>query len=141
MEDRQSAYSLNTMADNYYLHQDEDSLRQVIESVAGLIRYFARLYGGGCAEDDLFQSGNLGMLKALKSYDPGKGPALLLMRHIPSWERSGIWCVSRPPTTVRVALSRSSLGWTKWSKTIPRSMEMSQRLLTLLRASISKRRV
>jgi len=46
MEDPQSAYSLNIVADNYYRHQDEDSLRQVIESVAGLIRYFARLYGG-----------------------------------------------------------------------------------------------
>lgn len=77
MEDLQSAYSLNTMAENYYRHPDEDSLRQVIESVAGLIRYFARLYGGGCAEDDLFQSGNLGLLKALNSYDPRKGASFV----------------------------------------------------------------
>jgi len=77
MEDPQRAYSLKAVVDNYYLHQNEDSLRQVIESVAGLIRYLARLYGGGCAEDDLFQTGNLGLLKALKSYDPGNGASFV----------------------------------------------------------------
>lgn len=63
---------LNKAAYNYYQHKDEDSLREVVESAKGLIRYFARLYGGGCAEDDLFQTGNLGLMKALKSYDANK---------------------------------------------------------------------
>lgn len=46
-------------------------------SASGLIRYFAHLYGGQCEIDDLFQIGNLAVLKALKSYDPGKGASFL----------------------------------------------------------------
>lgn len=72
MEDPQHPRSLNEVVNNYFLYRDEESLRQVMKSVTGLIHYFARLYGGGCAEDDLFQTGYLGLLKALKSYDPEK---------------------------------------------------------------------
>lgn len=48
-------------------------MKQVVVSAAGLIRYFANLYGGGCDKDDLFQAGNVALLKALKNYDQNKG--------------------------------------------------------------------
>jgi len=60
MEINSFARSLNEAADNYFRHTDECSLQKVIESAEGLIKYFARLYGGGCCEDDLFQTGRLG---------------------------------------------------------------------------------
>jgi RNA polymerase sigma-B factor len=63
---------LNEAASDYYKYQDEDSLQKVVESAKGLIYYFVRLYGGGCTEEDLFQTGNLGLLKALKSYNSSR---------------------------------------------------------------------
>jgi RNA polymerase sigma-B factor len=64
--------SLNRHAQDYFQCRNEYSLQQVMQSAEGLIRYFVRLYGGGCCEDDLFQVGNLGLLKALDNYDPGR---------------------------------------------------------------------
>jgi len=63
---------LNEASENYFQCANEYSLQQVMESAEGLIRYFARLYGGGCSEEDLFQTGSLGLMKALQNYDPGK---------------------------------------------------------------------
>ncbi len=64
--------SLNAASGNYFQHQDEDSLREVIESAQGLIRYYSRLYSGGCNADDIMQVGRLGLMKALHNYDKDK---------------------------------------------------------------------
>jgi RNA polymerase sigma-B factor len=64
--------SLHETAHNYFQCKNEQSFQQVIQSAEGLIRYFARLYGGGCCEDDLFQCGSLGLIKALDNYDPAR---------------------------------------------------------------------
>jgi len=72
MKTHRQARSLNEAAQNYFQCANEHSLEQVMESAEGLIRYFARLYGGGCSEEDLFQTGSLGLMKALQKYDPSK---------------------------------------------------------------------
>ncbi|HWQ89162.1 MAG TPA: sigma-70 family RNA polymerase sigma factor [Desulfitobacteriaceae bacterium] len=64
--------SLNEATRIYFSYRNEDSKEQVLQRAEGLIRYFARLYGGGCCEDDLFQVGSLGLLKALDNYDPAR---------------------------------------------------------------------
>lgn len=77
MEMNSLARSLNEAAYKYFQHEDEYLLQQVMESAKGLIKYFARLYGGGCCEDDLFQTGSLGLMKALMNYDTGKGTSFV----------------------------------------------------------------
>ena len=72
MVSSQRERSLNTAASEYYLHPDEDSLREVIESAQGLILYFARLYSGGSNVEDIMQVGRLGLIKALQNYDKGR---------------------------------------------------------------------
>jgi len=72
MKTRSHNQCLNEAYENYFQCANEHSLRQVMESATGLIRYFARLYGGGCNEEDLFQTGSLGLMKALQNYDPRK---------------------------------------------------------------------
>jgi RNA polymerase sigma-B factor len=64
---------LEKAAAAYFLTRDEESLNHVVEAASDLIRYFVRLYGKGCDQDDLFQTGMLGLLKALQNYDPEKG--------------------------------------------------------------------
>jgi RNA polymerase sigma factor (sigma-70 family) len=64
--------SLNKAAQCYFVNPCEASSEKVIKAAEGLIRYFARLYGGGCCKDDLFQTGSVGLMKALKNYDPSK---------------------------------------------------------------------
>jgi RNA polymerase sigma-B factor len=61
--------SLNKATQIYFSCRSEDSKEQVSRSAEGLIRYFVRLYGGGCCEDDLFQAVSLGLVKALDNYD------------------------------------------------------------------------
>lgn len=72
MEMSHRTQSLDVAVQNYYQHKDEDTLQEVVKSAAGLIHYFARLYGGGYAKDDLLQTGNLALMKALISYDPSR---------------------------------------------------------------------
>jgi len=64
--------TINDAAAYYYQHKDKESAEKVLGAGKGLIKYFARLYGGGCCEDDLFQAGSLGLLKALRNFDPQK---------------------------------------------------------------------
>lgn len=69
---REKSQSLNTAAWKYFEDNSRESMEIVICSAEGLIKYFARLYGGGCSQDDLFQAGSIGLLKAIKQYDPAK---------------------------------------------------------------------
>lgn len=68
-----SSRCLNQAALSYLTDKNKKSMDRVLEAAEGLIRYFASLYGGGCSGDDLFQAGNVGLLKALRSFDPDRG--------------------------------------------------------------------
>lgn len=78
MEDpKEESLSLNTAAREYFKDGSREAQEALIRSAEGLIKYFARLYGGGCSQDDLFQAGSIGLLKALKNYDPDKESAFI----------------------------------------------------------------
>lgn len=64
---------LNEAVREYNHNKNEQNFENVVFSAEGLIKYFVRLYGGGCSREDLFQAGNLGLLKALKNFDLDKG--------------------------------------------------------------------
>lgn len=73
MESLQISASLEEAVQAYMKHRDEDSLEQVVHTASGLIRYYANLYGKQCDREDLYQTGILGLMKALKNYEPDKG--------------------------------------------------------------------
>lgn len=57
-----------------YLETPSDELLTAIFSASEkLIYHFARIYGGSFCVDDLYQAGCEGIIKALKSYDAGRG--------------------------------------------------------------------
>jgi len=63
---------LNEAAQTFFRNKNQQAKEQIIREAERLIRYFAKLYGGGCCEDDLFQAGSLGLLKALDNCDPAR---------------------------------------------------------------------
>jgi len=77
MESTQDIGSLNVAAEKYFQSPDDITLREVINSASGLIRYYGRLYGKACDPEDLYQTGSLGLMKALKNYDLSKGAAFI----------------------------------------------------------------
>lgn len=72
-EKHDPSHSLNEAAEIYFTKSNEESMEKVVNAAERLIKYFARLYGGGCCEDDLFQAGYIGLIKALKNFDYNKG--------------------------------------------------------------------
>ncbi|HCP15491.1 MAG TPA: RNA polymerase subunit sigma [Peptococcaceae bacterium] len=72
MESSRIPVPLEDAAKAYFKHHDEDSLEQVIHSASSLIHYFANLYGKQCDREDLYQTGILGLMKALKNYESDK---------------------------------------------------------------------
>ncbi len=70
MEAVDRSQKLNEAADRYFRCKDQDSAQEVVSAASGLIRYYIRLYGGACDWDDLFQTGCLALMKALKNYQP-----------------------------------------------------------------------
>lgn len=74
---RAESLSLNETAQEYYEGRSRESMDNMVSSAEGLIKYYARLYGGGCSQDDLFQAGSIGLLKAIKQYEPVKGTSFV----------------------------------------------------------------
>ena len=62
------------------LHYDEcvDSARELVLAHLRFVVHIARSYSGyGLAEADLIQEGNVGLMKAVKRFDPNKGVRLV----------------------------------------------------------------
>ncbi|MFA9381175.1 MAG: sigma-70 family RNA polymerase sigma factor [Acetanaerobacterium sp.] len=64
---------MNTAAQRYFEDKTQQNCAHVIEAAGALVCHFARLYGGGCCYEDLYQTGMEGVLKALSTYDAQVG--------------------------------------------------------------------
>lgn len=61
---------------------DLDAARQLVLSHLRLVIAIARGYlGYGLPHADLIQEGNIGLMKAVKRFDPGRGVRLVSFRH------------------------------------------------------------
>jgi len=60
---------INEAYDIYQNSPCDEMLENIIKSGEALVRHFALIYGGGFSYEDLYQTGMLGILKAIKSYD------------------------------------------------------------------------
>jgi RNA polymerase sigma-32 factor len=66
------------LASELYYDSNLDSARQLVMSHLRFVVHIARSYSGyGLAEADLIQEGNVGLMKAVKRYNPEKGVRLV----------------------------------------------------------------
>jgi RNA polymerase sigma-32 factor len=67
-----------SLAERLYYHDDVQAARELVMSHLRFVVHIARGYGGyGLAEADLIQEGNVGLMKAVKRFDPNRGVRLV----------------------------------------------------------------
>ncbi|AQA17412.1 RNA polymerase factor sigma-32 [Halioglobus japonicus] len=66
------------LAEDLYYNDNLDAARELVMSHLRFVVHIARSYNGyGLAEADLIQEGNVGLMKAVKRFDPEKGVRLV----------------------------------------------------------------
>ena len=66
------------LGERLYYEQDVDAARQLVMAHLRFVVHIARSYAGyGLAQADLIQEGNVGLMKAVKRYNPEKGVRLV----------------------------------------------------------------
>lgn len=66
------------LAERYYYEGDVEAARLLVMSHLRFVIHIARSYSGyGLSQADLIQEGNLGLMKAVKRFDPSKGVRLV----------------------------------------------------------------
>ena len=69
--------ALDAAAMKYFADKSDDNKHDLVEAAKGLVRHFARIYGGGCRLDDLVQSGMEGLMKAINNFKPEMGASFV----------------------------------------------------------------
>ena len=73
-----SAEQEKELAERYYYDQDLDAAKMLVMSHLRFVVHIARSYAGyGLPQGDLIQEGNLGLMKAVKRFDPNMGVRLV----------------------------------------------------------------
>ncbi|MAT92533.1 MAG: RNA polymerase sigma factor RpoH [Halioglobus sp.] len=73
-----SAERERELAEDLYYNQNLDAARELVMSHLRFVVHIARSYSGyGLAEADLIQEGNVGLMKAVKRFNPEKGVRLV----------------------------------------------------------------
>lgn len=65
------AVNINTAYRKY--KENQGTLDSIIDGGEGIIRYYSKIYGGGLDSDDLYQTGVVGLIKAVRTFDPSHG--------------------------------------------------------------------
>jgi RNA polymerase sigma-32 factor len=66
------------LAERFFYHEDLDAARQLVLAHLRFVVHLARSYQGyGLAQADLIQEGNVGLMKAVKRFDPTVGVRLI----------------------------------------------------------------
>jgi RNA polymerase sigma-32 factor len=73
-----SAEEERSLAEDLYYHEDLDAARRLVLSHLRFVVYIARSYSGyGLPLGDLIQEGNVGLMKAVKRFNPEQGVRLV----------------------------------------------------------------
>lgn len=73
-----SAEEENRLAEQLFYREDVDAARQLIMAHLRFVAYIAKSYSGyGLSQADLIQEGNVGLMKAVKRFNPEKGVRLV----------------------------------------------------------------
>ena len=119
-----SAQEERALAQRYHQHNDLNAARQLVLSHLRYVARIARGFSGyGLPQADLIQEGNIGLMKAVKHYDPER--KVRLMSFAVHWVRAEIydyvlrnWRIVKVATTkaqrklfFNLRKSRTRLGW------------------------------
>ena len=67
-----------SLAEDFFYNNNLDAARQLVMSHLRFVVHIARSYSGyGLSEADLIQEGNVGLMKAVRRFDPGRGVRLV----------------------------------------------------------------
>jgi RNA polymerase sigma-32 factor len=73
-----SAEEEKALAEELYYHQNLDAARKLVMANLRFVIHIAKSYSGyGLAQGDLVQEGNVGLMKAVKRFNPEKGVRLI----------------------------------------------------------------
>lgn len=73
-----SAEEEKALAEDLYYHNNLDAARRLVMAHLRFVVYVAKSYSGyGLAQGDLIQEGNVGLMKAVKRFNPEKGVRLI----------------------------------------------------------------
>ena len=73
-----SAERERELAEDLFYHDSVEAARQLVMSHLRFVVHIAKSYKGyGLAQADLIQEGNVGLMKAVKRFDPEKGVRLV----------------------------------------------------------------
>lgn len=73
-----SAEEERELAEKYVIFQDVDAARRLIMAHLRFVVYIAKSYSGyGLSQADIIQEGNIGLMKAVKRFDPSLGVRLV----------------------------------------------------------------
>jgi RNA polymerase sigma-32 factor len=112
------------LAQRYHKHNDLDAARQLVMANLRYVARVARGFSGyGLPQADLIQEGNIGLMKAVKHYDPARN--VRLMSFAVHWIRAEIydyilrnWRIVKVATTkaqrklfFNLRKTRTRLGW------------------------------
>ncbi|HEY4368072.1 MAG TPA: RNA polymerase sigma factor RpoH [Steroidobacteraceae bacterium] len=144
----------SALAERYHQHQDLDAARELVLSHLRFVVHIARGYSGyGLPVGDLIQEGNVGLMKAVKRFDPGVG--VRLVSFAVHWIRAEIHeYVLRNWRLVKIATTKSqrklffnlrkfkkNLGWLTESEThaIAADLGVTAREVTDMEQRLSSR--
>jgi RNA polymerase sigma-32 factor len=151
-----SAAEESELARRYRLFDDLDAARRLVLSHLRFVVRIARGYDGyGLAQSDLIQEGNVGLMKAVRRFDPDRG--VRLVSFAVHWIRAEIhdfivrnWRIVRMATTkaqrrlfFNLRSARRSLGWLRpdEAEDIARELDVEVRELKDMEARLSHRDV
>ena len=112
------------LADHYFHEQDLEAARQLVLAHLRFVVHLARSYSGyGLSQSDLIQEGNVGLMKAVKRFNPDMG--VRLVSFAVHWIKAEIhefilrnWRIVKIATTkaqrklfFNLRSSKKSLGW------------------------------
>ena len=119
-----SAEQERELADRYFHHEDLEAARQLVLAHLRFVVHLARSYSGyGLSQADLIQEGNVGLMKAVKRFNPDMG--VRLVSFAVHWIKAEIhefilrnWRIVKIATTkaqrklfFNLRSSKKSLGW------------------------------
>lgn len=142
------------LAENLYYQQDLEAARQMVLAHLRFVVHIARSYSGyGLAQADLIQEGNVGLMKAVKRFNPEMG--VRLVSFAVHWIRAEIhefilknWRIVKVATTkaqrklfFNLRKSKKRLGWMNAAEVsaVAKDLNVSEREVLEMESRLSGR--
>ncbi|MDH5633412.1 MAG: RNA polymerase sigma factor RpoH [Gammaproteobacteria bacterium] len=140
------------LATRYQSHGDLDAVRQLILSqLHSVVRIARKFTGYGLPQADLIQEGNIGLMKAVKHFDPSRG--VRLVSFAVHWIRAEIydyilrnWRIVKVATTkaqrklfFNLRKARTRLGWMNQDeiKALANDLDVPEKTVTEMESRMS----